>query len=95
LAAAKAADEPSAAGLAATTSYFAGEAYGPSGELLASVTLTGGDGYVITAELIAWGAQQALRGGIAGAGALDPVRAFGLTSLNEGAEQATLKRQTP
>lgn len=95
LAAARAADEPSAEGLATTTSYFVGEAYGPAGELLTSVTLAGGDGYVITAELIAWGAQQALRGHVAGAGALDPVRAFGLTSLTEGAEQATLTRQSP
>ena len=46
------------------------------------------------AELIAWGAQQALRGRVAGTGALDAVRAFGLSGLNEGAEQATLRRQT-
>jgi short subunit dehydrogenase-like uncharacterized protein len=93
-AATKAADEPSAVGLATTTSHFVGEAYGPAGELLASVTLSGGDGYVITAELIAWGAQEALLGRVAGAGALDGVRAFGLSRLTEGAEQATLKRQS-
>jgi short subunit dehydrogenase-like uncharacterized protein len=93
-AAGRAADEPTAEGLATTTSYFVGEAYDASGDLLASVTLAGGDGYVITAELIAWGAQQALRGRVAGTGALDAVRAFGLSGLNEGAEQATLRRQT-
>jgi short subunit dehydrogenase-like uncharacterized protein len=81
------AEEPSAATLARTTSYFVGEAYGPSGEL-ATVTLIAGDPYGITAELLAWGAGHASEHGVTGAGALDAVSAFGLSTLREGAQQA-------
>jgi short subunit dehydrogenase-like uncharacterized protein len=88
LAVRRAAEEPSAASLATTTSYFVGEAFGASGLRLASVTLTAPDAYAITAELLAWAAGHAAEHGVAGSGALDPVSAFGLDTLRAGAEQA-------
>ena len=88
----RAADEPSATALAGTVSYFVGEAYSSSNELLASVLLAAPDGYAITAELLAWGAGYALHNGIAGCGALDAVGAFGLDTLAEGAAQAGIVR---
>ncbi|WP_445185621.1 saccharopine dehydrogenase family protein [Pseudonocardia sp. Cha107L01] len=88
LAVRKATEEPNAATLAASTSYFVGEAFGASGQRLASVTLTAPDGYAITAELLAWGAGYALEHGVSGSGALDPVSAFGLDTLRAGAAEA-------
>jgi short subunit dehydrogenase-like uncharacterized protein len=87
-------DEPSAAALASTTSYFVGEAYSASDQLLASVVLTSPDGYAITAELLAWGAGHALRNGVAGTGALDAVSAFGLDTLSAGAAEAWIVAQS-
>jgi short subunit dehydrogenase-like uncharacterized protein len=84
----RAADEPNAATLAGSTSYFVGEAFGASGQRLATVMLTSPDGYAITAELLAWGAGHALEHGLAGSGALDPVSAFGLDTLRAGAAEA-------
>ncbi|HEX4252622.1 MAG TPA: NAD(P)H-binding protein [Pseudonocardia sp.] len=84
----RAADEPNAATLAGSTSHFVGEAYGASGQRLATVQLTSPDGYAITAELLAWGAGYALEHGLSGSGALDPVSAFGLDTLRAGAAEA-------
>jgi short subunit dehydrogenase-like uncharacterized protein len=88
LAARRASDAPSAAGLAASTSYFVGEAFGGGGERLARVLLTAPDGYAITADLLAWGAGHAAEHGVKGSGALDPVSAFGMETLRDGAAQA-------
>jgi len=88
LAVKRAADEPNAASLAGSTSYFIGEAFGASGQRLATVTLTAPDGYAITADLLAWGAGHALEHGVFGLGALDPVSAFGLDTLRAGAAEA-------
>jgi short subunit dehydrogenase-like uncharacterized protein len=88
LAVARASDEPSAAVLAASTSLFVGEAYGASGQRLASVTLTAPEPYAITADLLAWAAGHAAERGVAGSGALDPVSAFGLDTLRAGAAEA-------
>jgi short subunit dehydrogenase-like uncharacterized protein len=81
-------DEPDAATLAATTSYFIGEAFDAAGERLSSVTLRGPEAYAITAELLAWAAGQAAEHGVRGSGALDPVGAFGLDTLRAGAAEA-------
>jgi short subunit dehydrogenase-like uncharacterized protein len=88
LAVRRASDEPSAAVLAASTSHFVGEAFGASGQRLASVTLTAPEPYAITADLLAWAAGHAAEHGVAGSGALDPVSAFGLDTLRAGAAEA-------
>jgi short subunit dehydrogenase-like uncharacterized protein len=88
----RAPEEPSAAALAGTTSYFVGQAFAADRRLLASVTLRAPDAYSITAELVAWGAQQALADGVDGVGALDAVAAFGLDELVKGAEAAHIVR---
>jgi short subunit dehydrogenase-like uncharacterized protein len=62
-----------------------------AGRSLAEVLLEGIDGYTFTAEILAWGAMQALDGAIAGAGALGPVEAFGVKGLREGVESAGLR----
>jgi short subunit dehydrogenase-like uncharacterized protein len=92
LAVSRAADEPSAAALAATTSYFVGEAFGASGQRLATAVLTGPEPYAITADLLAWGAGHAAEHGVSGTGALDPVAAFGLDTLRAGAAEAGVVR---
>jgi hypothetical protein len=81
-------DEPDAATLAATTSYFVGEAFDAAGGRLASVTLRAPEPYAITAELLAWAAGHAAEHGVRGTGALDPVSAFGLDTLRAGAAEA-------
>jgi short subunit dehydrogenase-like uncharacterized protein len=81
-------EEPDAAGLAGRTSYFVAEAFAGVADPIARVVLTGPEPYAITADLLAWGAEQAAEHGVRGAGALDPVRAFGLTALLDGAGQA-------
>jgi hypothetical protein len=67
-------------------------AYGSSGEVLAEVHLTGADAYDFTASFLAWAARRAARSGVAGAGALGPVGAFGLDALEEGCAAAGLRR---
>jgi short subunit dehydrogenase-like uncharacterized protein len=88
LAVTRAAEEPNAASLAATTSYFVAEALGASGQRLATVTLTAPEAYAITADLLAWGAGYAAEHGVFGSGALDPLCAFGLDTLRAGAAEA-------
>lgn len=85
------AEEPSAAGLAATTSYFFGEARDEAGSVLASVALTAPEPYAITADLLAWAADRAAVHGVAGTGALDAVSAFGLDTLRAGAAEAQIR----
>jgi short subunit dehydrogenase-like uncharacterized protein len=92
-AARRAADEPSAATLAGTSTHYVGEAYSASGELLASVLLSAPDAYSTTAELLAWAGAHALRNGVSGSGALDAVCAFGLGALTEGAGEAGVLRK--
>lgn len=65
-------------------------AYASSGEVLAEVHVTGADAYEFTASFLAWAARRAARHGVAGAGALGPVGAFGLDALVEGCGAAGL-----
>ncbi len=81
-------EEPSAARLARQTTHFVAEVFDRAGRRLARVHLTAPDPYTITAELLAWGAGRAAEHGVAGVGALDPVAAFGLDVLTEGAASA-------
>jgi hypothetical protein len=58
----------------------------------ARVHLQGPDPYTLTARLLAWAATHAAGGGLKGTGALGPVEAFGLDTLQAGAATAGLER---
>ncbi|MCA9691469.1 MAG: saccharopine dehydrogenase NADP-binding domain-containing protein [Myxococcales bacterium] len=62
------------------------------GRSLAQVELIGVNSYDYTGRILAWGAERALAGGLAGVGALGPVEAFGLTALLAGNAEAGLTR---
>ena len=62
------------------------------GAELAQVSLVSGDPYQLTADLLAWGAQQAAEHGVSGSGALGPVAAFGLDALAAGTREVGLRR---
>jgi short subunit dehydrogenase-like uncharacterized protein len=63
------------------------------GRRLAEVHLTGGDPYSFTALLLAWAAGQAAVSGVRAAGALGPVEAFGLNSLETACADAGFSRE--
>lgn len=58
------------------------------GATLAVVHLTGGDPYSFTAPMLAWAAGTAAARGVRPAGALGPVEAFGLGSLQAACADA-------
>ena len=70
-----------------TRSVIVATAYDAAGKGLATVQLTGPNGYDITAAFLAWGADRAAAGEIHGAGALGPVEAFGLEPLKAAAAE--------
>ncbi|MFN2479507.1 MAG: trans-acting enoyl reductase family protein [Pseudonocardiaceae bacterium] len=86
------AEEPDSSALAQVTSHVVGTAYDAAGTALAQVRLVSGDPYQLTANLLAWAAQQATEQGVSAPGALGPVEAFGLEALETGALQAGLRR---
>ena len=45
-----------------------------------------------TAGILAWAPGRAANGGVRGTGALGPVQAFGLRTLEEGCREAGLER---
>jgi hypothetical protein len=69
-------------------SWVVGQAFDASGAQLAEVQLSGPEPYGLTADIIAWAAQQEA----SGTGALGPVQAFGLRALEEGCRKAGLER---
>jgi short subunit dehydrogenase-like uncharacterized protein len=73
-------------------SWIAAEACNAAGEPLASVRLSGTDGYDFTASFLAWACRRAAGEGVDGAGALGPVQAFGLSALEEGVRAAGIER---
>jgi short subunit dehydrogenase-like uncharacterized protein len=75
------------------SSYVIATAFDAGGAELAEVRLTGVDGYTFTADILAWGAERAVAGGLQGTGALGPVDAFGLDVLEAGAAEAGLARE--
>ncbi|MBH0779214.1 saccharopine dehydrogenase family protein [Nocardia bovistercoris] len=77
---------------ARTRSHTVADVSDADGRLLASVTLTGGDPYDLTAAMLSWGARTALDGGLRETGALGPVEAFGLDALIAAAAAAGLTR---
>ena len=63
------------------------------GRKLAAVHLTGGDPYSFTAAILAWAAGRAAAQGVRPAGALGPVEAFGLDSLESACADAGFSRE--
>ena len=81
---------PDAAERARSGSYVTAAAYAADGAQLAEAMLRGVNGYDFTGRILAWGAQRALEGGLQGTGALGPVDAFGLDTLQSGVAEAGL-----
>jgi short subunit dehydrogenase-like uncharacterized protein len=84
--------EPNAALLSRATSQVVAEAFSADGALLADCRFTAPEPYLLTADLLAWGAGRAAEQGVSGVGALGPVEAFGLEALTEGAVSCGLVR---
>jgi short subunit dehydrogenase-like uncharacterized protein len=74
---------------AATGSIAVGQAYDAHGSLLAHVVLRGPNGYTLTGDLLAWGAQQAQSNPLA-PGAHGPLDAFGLDGMTKGCAELGL-----
>jgi hypothetical protein len=66
-----------------------------NGRTLAVAHLTGGDPYSFTAPMLAWAAGTAATHGVRPAGALGPVEAFGLDSLETACAAAGFHRERP
>jgi short subunit dehydrogenase-like uncharacterized protein len=64
-----------------------------SGNVLATVHLTGGDPYSFTARMLAWAAAKAAAEGVRPAGALGPVEAFGADVLEGACADAGFHRE--
>ncbi len=84
---------PSADQRAQAGSYIVGEALDASGRTLASVHVEGCDPYDFTAGMLAWAAIQAAERPIEAHGAIGPVEAFGLETLESGAADAGIARK--
>jgi short subunit dehydrogenase-like uncharacterized protein len=82
---------PSAEERAGGTSQMVAIAYDAAGRELAHSQLHGIDGYTFTGKVLAWGAMRALEHGVSGKGALGPVDAFGLETLNAGVAEAGIE----
>ncbi len=63
-------------------------AYDTEGAPMAEVHLGGPEGYELTGELLAWGADHIVAGAPAAAGALGPAEAFALDTLKAGCSEA-------
>lgn len=68
--------------------YVVGIAYDSAGRALATAELQGVNVYTYTAGILAWGAEQALKGNIKASGSVGPVAAFGLDALIAGNREA-------
>jgi short subunit dehydrogenase-like uncharacterized protein len=66
---------------------------GADGAKLSVAHLTGGDPYSFTAPILAWAAGQAAAHGVRSTGALGPVEAFGLDSLENACADAGFHRE--
>lgn len=76
-----------------TGSYFIAEAYDGDGQQLTSVYLEGPNGYTLTGQLLAWGAQRLADHGSEVSGAVGPVEAFGLDVLEDALPEVGLTRR--
>jgi short subunit dehydrogenase-like uncharacterized protein len=85
-------DEQARAGV---TTYAVGVARDAAGRTVGEAHVAGPNPYELTAELLAWGAEQAAGGALRGAGALGPADAFGLEALEAGCAALGLRRVSP
>jgi short subunit dehydrogenase-like uncharacterized protein len=76
-------------GLRTTVAAVAKDA---AGRVLARVELDGPEPYLLTAELLAWGATTAQAGGVRGTGALGPADGFGLDELTAACAELGLRQ---
>jgi short subunit dehydrogenase-like uncharacterized protein len=84
---------PDAEVRARSGSHIVAIAYDSSGRELEEVHVTGANAYTFTGAILAWGAQRAAAGEIAGSGALGPVEAFGLDALEAGCREAGISEE--
>ena len=82
---------PDAAERNATHSYIVAVARDADGHVVAETHLEGPSIYDLTAELMAWAAQQAAAGELHATGAVGPVDAFGLDGLMKGCQDIGLR----
>jgi short subunit dehydrogenase-like uncharacterized protein len=85
---------PDAEARTRTRSLVVAEARDGSGRLLGEVRLEGANPYELSADMLAWGAEEAAAGRLRGAGALGPVEAFGLAELEAAVAAAGMRRVT-
>jgi short subunit dehydrogenase-like uncharacterized protein len=71
-------------------SYIVGVASNAFGRELARAELTGVNGYTFTSNILAWGAERLASDAVEGRGALGPIEAFGLESLEVACAEAGL-----
>jgi len=83
---------PDAAARARTGALIIAVARDAAGKDLARVRLAGGNGYDLTGQLLAFAAARLAAGAVNGAGALGPVDAFGLETLEAACRDAGLAR---
>jgi short subunit dehydrogenase-like uncharacterized protein len=81
---------PSTAARSRQRSVAIAVAWDPADRQLASVRVEGPNGYDLTAELMAWAAEELASGAVGAVGALGPVDAFGLDRLVEGCRSVGL-----
>lgn len=79
---------PDAEARARSGSHVVAIAYDGAGRELSEVQLAGVDGYTFTGRILAWGAEQAAKGALEGAGALGPVDGYGLEAVTAGCAEA-------
>jgi short subunit dehydrogenase-like uncharacterized protein len=83
---------PDAQARSRSGSHVVGVALDAAGRELAQVHVTGVNGYTFTGDFIAWAAAEAAERGFLATGALGPVDAFGLERLEQGVDEAGLRR---
>jgi short subunit dehydrogenase-like uncharacterized protein len=72
-------------------SLIVAEVEDASGSIIERVELRGPNGYTFTGDILAWGATRAAEHGLEATGALGPVEAFGLRTLEAGCAEVGLK----
>jgi short subunit dehydrogenase-like uncharacterized protein len=85
---------PSSSGVTTSRSHAVAVVYDASGRELATAEVAGTNPYPLTGALLAWGAERALAGEVAGPGVLGPLEAFSLEQLEAGCAEAGLHRVT-
>ncbi|TMB91014.1 MAG: saccharopine dehydrogenase [Chloroflexi bacterium] len=84
-------DGPDETERASVSGFVTATAHDAAGRELRTVRLGRVNPYTFTGNFLAWAAMRAARDGIAGAGAVGPVEAFGLRALVEGCVAAGVK----